>query len=99
MFNGNNNPLFVYVVESISRYSDTIVREQTERNKISVLLPGMPEDYTLKYVERSEKRGPYFGIFCDTRTRYLGDTADEVLSFIQGIRFVYMTSGFETCKS
>ena len=99
MFNGNNHPLFVDVVESISRYSDTIVREQTERNKISVLLPGMPEDYTLEYVERSEKRGPYFGIFCDTRARYLGDTADEVLSFIQGIRFVYMTSGFETCKS
>ena len=99
MFNRNNHPLFVDVVESISRYSDTIVREQTERNKISVLLPGMPEDYTLEYVERSEKRGPYFGIFCDTRTQYLGDTADEVLSFIQGIRFVYMTSGFETCKS
>ena len=95
----NSHPLFVDVVESISRYSDTIIREQTERNKISVLLPGMPEDYTLEYVERGEKRGPYFGIFCDTRTRYLGDTADEVLSFIQGIRFAYMTSGFETFES
>ena len=99
MFNGNNHPLFVDVVEYNSRYSDTIVREQTERNKISVLLPGMPEDYTLEYVERGEKRGPYFGIFCDTRTRYLGDTADEVLSFIQGIRFAHMTSGFETFES
>ena len=87
------------MVESISRYSDTIVREQTDRNKIGVLLPGMPEDYTLEYVERSKKRGPYFGIFCDTRTRYLGDTADEVLSFIQGIRFAHMTSGFETFES
>ena len=99
MFNGNNHPLFVDVVESISRYSDTIVREQTERNKISVLLPGMPEDYTLEYVERNKKREPHFSIFCDTRTRYLGDTADEVLSFIQGIRFVYMTSGFEIFES
>ena len=99
MFNGTNHPLIVDVVEYISRYSDTIVREQTERNKISVLLPGMPEDYTFEYVERSEKRGPYFGIFCDTRTRYLGDTADEVLSFIQGIRFAHMTSGFETFES
>ena len=27
------------------------------------------------------------------------DTADEVLSFIQGIRFAHMTSGFETFES
>ena len=99
MFNGNNHPLFVDVVENISRYSDTIVREQIERNKISVLLPGMPEDYTLEYAERNKKREPYFHIFCDTRVRYLGDTADEVLSFIQGIRFAHMTSGFETFES
>lgn len=99
MFNGNNHPLFVDVVENISRYVDTIVREQTERNRIDLSLPGMPEDYTLEYVERNEKREPHFGIFCDTRTRYLGDTADEVLSFIQGIRFAYMTSGFETFES
>ena len=99
MFNGTNHPLFVDVVECISRYSDTIIREQTERNRIDLSLPGMPEDYTLEYVERNKKREPHFGIFCDTRTRYLGDTADEVLSFIQGIRFAHMTSGFETFES
>ena len=100
--NFKNHPTFDDALDNLSLvpwYSGVIVREQLERNQVVVQIPGMPEDYTIKYVEGDTRQDPYFDMSSDTRDRYIGEDVNEVLSFLQGIRFAYTTPGFKPLAS